>query len=298
MQVPINTTMRAIILVKKRTLALFAGLSLSFGGLACQTTSPKKEDLTSRPELEKKLLESQMALVQNAVDSGHPEKAHALLRESLQKFPENPQLHNLMGLTQLALKNSKRALFHFEKSYQILPEIASGLNLSSALIDQGDYKRALIQLKTLIAEAKTKQYSYQERIYHNVGFTLLKLNKMRAAEKWFKMALEENPTFFPSHLELARIYLSQNRMAEANISLKRSHDYCLPCWEPIELLVGLYKTTHRYRDAHVLLVSYLKTPDLPEVSKNLGHKFLQEILSAEPTLSAKIPLPIRQSHSK
>lgn len=291
MQTKKNTKFRNFLLVKKSALTLSAGLSLSFACLACQTTSPKKQEIASKSEIEKKMLESQLALVQSSLDSGQPEKSHGLLREALQKFPDNPQLNNYMGLTQLALKNPKRAVIHFEKSYRTMPEIGVGLNLSSALIDNGDYKNALIKLHTLVKESKQKNYPFQERIYHNIGYTLVKLKKYRNAEKWLKLALEENPTFFPTHLELARLYLRQSRLEEAVISLKRSHDYCLPCWEPIELLTKLYLGKKQYKEANILLVSYLKTPDIAEGSKVLGHQLLQEVLTAQ-SVVAKTPLPI------
>lgn len=282
-----HTMIRAIILSKKRVASIFAGLSLSFASLACQTTTAQNRTAPSQADIEKKLLQSQLVLVQNSLDNGQPEKSHGILREALQKFPENPDLHNFMGLTQLALKNSSRAIVHFEKSYQLSPEVGVALNLSSAYIDSGDYKKALIKLKSLVKEAQSKSYPYQERIYHNIGYTLIKLRKNKEAEKWFKMALEENPTFFPTHLELGRLYLAQKRDEEAMNSLKRSHDYCLPCWEPVELLVGFYKGQKNYKEATTLLVSYLRTAEISEESKNLGQKLLLDIHTRQPSLVQK-----------
>jgi tetratricopeptide (TPR) repeat protein len=282
-----HTMMRANILSKKRVASIFIGLSLSFASQACQTTTPSKMLHPSQANIEEKLLQSQLVLVQNALDNGQPEKSHGILRESLQKFPDNAQLHNFMGLTQLALKNPKRAIIHFERSLEISPDVGVGLNLSSAYIDVGDYKKALIKLKSLVKEARIKSYPYQERIHHNIGYTLLKLRKNRDSEKWFKKALEENPTFFPTHLELGRLYLSQGRDQDALVALKRSHDYCLPCWEPIELLTEYYRDRKQYQEATSLLVSYLKTTEITEISKNLGHKLLQEIHTRQSSLAQK-----------
>ncbi len=254
------------------------GVSLAFAALACQTTSQKNETPTS---LEKKLLDSQLTLVQNSLDQGQPEKAHGILREALVKHPQDPRLHNFMGLAQLALQNPRRATEHFDKSFRLNPQVGTGLNYSSALIALGDYRNAMIRLKDLLKQAQSESYQYKERIYHNIGYALVKAQKNKNAVIWFQKAIEENPTYFPAHLELGRIYGSMNQTTQAVQSLLRAHDYCLVCWEPIEQLVKVYTSQGQSAEAHKLLVSYLKQDEVPENQRELARQSLRQAIGTK-----------------
>jgi Tfp pilus assembly protein PilF len=249
------------------------GVSLAFATLACQTTSQKNETPHS---LEKKILDSQLTLVQNSLDQGQPEKAHGILREALVKYPQDPVLHNFMGLAQLALQNPRRATEHFDKSFKLNPQVGTGLNYSSALIALGDYKQAIIRLKDLIKQAQSESYQYKERIYHNIGYALVKAHKNKNAMSWFQKAIEENPTYFPAHLELGRLYESMNQTVQAVQSLRRAHDYCLVCWEPVEQLVEVYVSQGQLVEANKLLVSYLKLDEVPETQRELARQSLRQ----------------------
>lgn len=231
---------------------LFVILSLAFALKACQTPAPE-----AGPEnKELALVEKQKQLVRSALDEGKPEQALGALRPMLREFPNDPGLHNLMGLTQLALRNGTRAAKHFQTAYKLDQKVATGLNLSSALIENGEHENAVKLLNALLKKADKDEYQYKERIYHNLGLTYGLQKRNALAEKWYKEALEENPTYFPSHLELAKVYEKTKRPAMAMKEYRRSMDYCLVCFEPVQALSNLYIKNGRFADARKILMGY------------------------------------------
>ena len=238
--------------------------SLTLGAFSCQTSGEGK---TNAETHQKEVLESQKALVRNALDTGKPESALKSLRDLLDVYPEDASLQNLMGLTQLSLTNYARSIRHFQISYKMDPQLATGLNLSSALIEAKQYPRAQKLLIALLKQAPKVKYRFKERILHNLGYCAMLQGDTKKAEEWYRLALEENPTFFPSHLELGRFYETSGRSELAIQSYKYAADYCRTCFEPIEPLTRLYSATGRTSEAKRLLTQYLRVEDLLEVDR-------------------------------
>jgi Tfp pilus assembly protein PilF len=255
-----------------------ASLILALLLMNCQT--PAKTAAQSKQE---QMLESQRALVRNALDSGKPESALESLRALLRERPNDADLHNLMGMTQLALRNATRASKEFRTAYRLDQQIATGLNLSSALLETGDYKEAAHLLTQLLARADKENYPYKERLFNNLGYcySLQKLNAK--AEDWYKQALEENPTFFPAHLELARLYERTNRPALALASYRRSMDFCVVCFEPVQALTAMYVKSARPGEARRLLTQFGRLEGIaPEDRVKAGQMLNQISMSALP----------------
>jgi Tfp pilus assembly protein PilF len=231
---------------------LFVILSLSLAFAACQTPESKPDE----PSKEEQLAEKQKMLIRSTLDEGKPDQALANLRPLLRQYPNDAGLQNLMGLTQLALRNGARAVKHFTAAYKIDHSVATGLNLSSAYIEVGDHEKSVKLLMALTKQAERDNYPYKERIYHNIGLAYVQQKRMALAEKWYEQAIEENPTFFPSHLELAKLYERTKRPAMAMKAYRRSIDFCLVCFEPVQALSSLYVKNNRYADARRLLINF------------------------------------------
>ena len=164
---------------------LRALLSLMLVLTACQTASHTDSDSP-----ESTIIDSQKAIARNALDTGKPEAALNSLRMLLQQYPDDAGLHNLMGLTQLSLKNHPRAIKEFQAAFKRDKQVATALNLSSALISAGEYQRAVRLLTQLMAQADSSNYAYKERLYHNLGYTYAKERNSAKAELWFQRAVE------------------------------------------------------------------------------------------------------------
>lgn len=250
---------------------------------SCQT--PVKPDTQSKLE---QVLESQRALVRNALDSGRPESALESLRGLLRERPNDASLRNLMGMTQLALRNATRASKEFQLAFKLDPQIATGLNLSSALIETGNYDQAVRLLNRLLERADDEKYSYKERILNNLAYCYSLQKQYAKAEDWYKQALEENPTFFPAHLELAHLYERTKRPALAIVAYRRAMDFCVVCFEPVQSLTAMYVKSGRSVDARQLLAQFGKIEGIaPEDRVKAGQLLNQINISTAPHRSMR-----------
>jgi Tfp pilus assembly protein PilF len=262
--------------IKVTMIRTFFSLISALSG--CQTGGIPKDG-------ESTVIESQRQIVREALDSGKPEAALSSLRYLLRQYPQDPSMHNLMGLTQLSLRNNQRAIKEFQIAYKLDKQVATGLNLSSALISSGELNRAIKLLNQLIVDAEKQNYPYRERLFHNLGYAHTKDRKFSQAETWYKRSLEENPTFFLSHLELAHIYENSNRQSLAIQAYQKAIDYCLICFEPVQSLSSLYVRTGRPIEAQKLLIKYGKIDGINADDKNRA-KSLYSQLSANDGINA------------
>lgn len=247
---------------------LFVMMTLSLPITACQTAGP---DLKAK---EADILDSQKGIARQSLDTGKPQTALQTLRPLLRAHPEDASLQTLMGLTQLALKNSGRAVIYFKSAYKLDPKSSTGLNLSAAYIESGDYEKARVLLMTLRKRAEKENYATTERIFQNLGMVAVKQKHLAKAESWFQAAIEENPTFVPAHLELARLYEQTRRPAMALKSYRSALDFCQVCYEPVEALSNTYMKTGRYTDARLVLAHYVQNEQVTPEDKSRAQRLL------------------------
>ena len=254
---------------------LYLAFSLTLLNVACQTA---KDSNVQEKTLE--VLEKQKSLIRNQLDDGKPDQALVLLRDLARQHPRDGSIQNLMGLTHLALKNPTRAIKHFLAAYKLDQQAGTALNLSSAFIEASDYDKAI---RLLFALTKTKEgqtYQHRERIFHNLAYANERVGKNTKAEEWYQEAIDENPTFFPSHLELARLYEKTNRSAMAIQAYRRATDYCHACFEPMYALSMLYLKTNRLTEARKTLLAYGKTEGITPRDRERAKQLLRMVMTA------------------
>lgn len=255
---------------------------LTLLNIACQTNTTQSHQVN---DLE--VLDRQKSLIRNQLDEGRPEAALTLLRNLVRQHPNDASIQNLMGLTHLALKNSNRAIQHLSKSYRIEAKPGTALNLSSALMQNGEHKKAIKILLGLLKSEQGQNYEHQERIFHNLGYANGLIGNQQKAETWLREALAENPSFFPSHLELARIYANSNRLNLAVKEYRRAIDYCQVCFEPIHALSLLYIRLNQPAEAQKILLSYSRIEDINAKDRQQAKLLLKSVMTANaPTKSA------------
>lgn len=254
-----------------RSLLVLASLSLPLA--ACQTLADR-DDSISR---EKKAAATQKALIISSLDSGKPEDALNVLRGLLRETPDDADLNNLMGLTQLAFKNPERAIRYFMKAYKSDHSIAVALNLSSAYLESGEFNKAVTLLTAMTKQADKEKYPFKERIFHNLGYAHVRLNQLTQATSWLKEAIDENPSFFPSYLELARVYEKTSRPAMAAQTYIKASDYCQSCFEPINALALIYMKMGRFIDARALLVKFERNDGVSSSDRAAAKKLLKVV---------------------
>jgi len=255
-----------------KAIALITSLTAVIAG--CQTTETDKTTTKT-----KEILDSQKAIVHNALDNGDARLAHQTLRKLISDFPNDASLQNLMGLTQLSMKNSARAVKHFQNAYKIDKKPGSALNLSSALIEMGDYNKAIATIREAM-DQKGDPYQFKERFFHNLAYAHLKQKKTTKAENYFKSAIEENPSFYPSHLELARLHRQLGRSALATRSYREAMDYCQTCLDPIAELTTLFAKAGRFSEASDILIKYSKVQGVTEADRKKAASLLNLVTAA------------------
>jgi Tfp pilus assembly protein PilF len=232
--------------------SLLVTLSLILSISGCQTQSDAHEK--SSPDTASTGLSVAMAFL----EGGQPDKAMFELRSILESEPNNALAHNLMGLAQLALRNPKKAATHLEKAWTLERTSPHALNLSSAYIESNRLNDALKTITAGLSLKESKPYKNKERFYHNLGLIAEKKGSLVAAEKSYRKALEENPTFYLSRSKLAQILEERKKYEQAKTEWEAARSACPGCFEPVEHLVNYYEKKGDIKTAHGIILDYRK----------------------------------------
>lgn len=164
--------------------------------------------------------------------------------------PDDPYLHNDMGLSYLAMKRPDKAVTHFKKALALNPSFAAAKNnLGTAYLAQENWDAAIATFKELsenllyatphypltnMGWAYFNKGAYSEaRAYYEkalkakpnypiamrgLGRTHLKMGNHQKAIEILKETVQVAPRFMQAHLDLARAYrLSNERENALNI---------------------------------------------------------------------------------
>ena len=99
-----------------RTSAIWILLTFIISLSGCQTIHENNEEEKKKAEI----LSTQKSVIA-VFNKGLPAMALKELRRLMVMHPEDPDFINLMGLTQLALENPRKAARYFQKSYKLFP---------------------------------------------------------------------------------------------------------------------------------------------------------------------------------
>lgn len=261
-------------------------LSLILTLASCQTLN-FAENQEKQEQIEG-LIETKLLLVKSMLDKGQATDAWSTLRPMLAAYPQHPDILNICGLTHLALANTPRALSFLRRAYQAKPSPAIGLNISSVLISQGSYASARKLLRKLLTTAD--DYTYKERLWHNMALSYDKENKASLAERYYKKALAENPGYYLSHLQLGYLYKQRGRSALASKHFWQANQQCRSCYAPVSELSSHMIKRRQYAQAINLLRRYLHQREAsPENS--LAAKALLGQLEQRQSASSSSSLP-------
>lgn len=180
-----------------------------------------------------------------------------------------------MGLTHLALKNPKEALKYFNSAYKIKHCTSIALNLSSAYIELGQYKKAIDFLLNLMLQDETKNYLHQERIAHNMALASEKRGLYKKAKKYYLKALSHNPNFYISTMRLGQLYEKTGHPVKAKKRYLKAKKLCELCFDPINALTMSYFTTGHINRAIVTIKTYLKRKDILPNNRNRAVNLLK-----------------------
>lgn len=178
-------------------------LSLIFLSLSivssCATTSP----VTSEKEKEIALATLNQGI--EFYNTGKYIMALKKLLEAEETIPDNPTLHNTLGLVYLAKDRHQTAADHFKKALKYNPDyIEAKNNLGAAYIKLEEWDKAIQIFKDV---AQNILYPTPEIPYSNLGWVYYNQNLYKTAKSYFKKALEINPNYLIPIHGLASVYI-------------------------------------------------------------------------------------------
>ncbi len=252
----------------KNYISLIAGII--FISLSCVSLDKTKE------ASKESILNSQKAFVLSLINSGSPQKAMSQLDSLITQNPNDSELHNLMGLTHISLKNTDTAIFYLKKSNRLKPLISTSLNLSSAFIEKKKYVSAIKLLKKQLKLKSFKSYKYPERVFHNIGVAYSHLKRDKIALRYYKKSLEHNPAYVLTLTESAHIYAKHKRHKRAEKNYQKAVQYCRRCFNAHLNLSRFYYRAGQLRKANAAASRYLRLPDLTQKDAIRGRKELSK----------------------
>jgi Tfp pilus assembly protein PilF len=257
----------------KTAIFLTAVLSLILGTSGCQTLNDSSDNTAASDPA------TDLSVARAFLDSGRPDKAMYELRNVLQKNPKNCDAQSLMGLTQLALKNPKRALSHLQTAWNLEPKSQHALNLSSALIETKQYESAQKLIMKGLSLKENPPYLHKERFLHNLGLIAERKGRLDAAQKAFRKALEENPTFYLSRAHLAEILAAQGKSEDAREEWELARASCPGCLEPTVNLAKYYQLKGDFKTAVGIVNDYKKIEGLNPIEAQKASALERELMT-------------------
>jgi Tfp pilus assembly protein PilF len=239
----------------------FIAASLICCSAGCQTFEPKASQ--ENPEVR-----THLSTAYTYIDAGQANLALDELRPLVDQYPDDAEIQNLMGLTQLALNNPTRGLFHLRRAVVLKPTSTYSLNLSSALIESGNLDEAQKILKNLLKRRENPPYPYKERIYQNLGLVAEKRKHYLLAEKFYRRALVENPTYYMAQLQLGHVLAATNQRAKSIEFFESAAITCPACYAPVDALVTQYVKTKQLPKAAALLERFEKNERAPAIDRD------------------------------
>lgn len=240
---------------------------------ACQTIQGSDD----RGEKEADIRNDQKALVVSLLNKGQAQMAHSELRSLLFKYPEDPDLLNLMGLSYLALAQPEQSIIWFQKSLREENRVSVALNLSSALIESTKYDTAISYLLKLKKDPRARSYRYPERIDHNIALAAERKNLMTQAIKYYKKALAINPQYYLSLMRLGQVYEKMEKPVMALDQFKMARSVCNLCFDPVVGLVNNYQKLGRNREAGESIKLYLSQKQVTPENKTRAMSLVKDM---------------------
>jgi len=168
---------------------------------------------TANLELRKKQAEASRNLGEAYYNQ---ENYTAALREFLkaeQLDPNDPFLHNDLGLTYKAKGKLDLAIKHFKKALELSSDYADAMNnLGTAYLAQKEWDLAIAQFKEV---SQNLLYATPYSSLSNLGLAYYHKGEYDVAVKYYKEALDLEPKLIHALHGLARTYIAMGKISEA-----------------------------------------------------------------------------------
>ena len=125
--------------------------------------------------------------------------------------------------------------------------------------------------KVLMRLMKEDGYHYKERILHNIALSYEQEQKWKEAQGYYEAALVENPVYYLSMINLAKLYQKRSLFKKAFAAYKKASMYCPTCYEAKEKLALIYGPK-KFTKAMHLLDSYMAIKEVTDIDRLKARK--------------------------
>ncbi|WP_022667269.1 tetratricopeptide repeat protein [Desulfospira joergensenii] len=135
------------------------------------------------------------------------------LLEAEKSIPDDPYLHNSLGLAYMGKKRNDLAAASFKKALNLKPDYMDAVNnLGAAYLRQNKWDLAIETFKSLLGNLL---YPTPHFPLSNIGWAYLEKKEFSRAETYFKKSLDLFPGFVTASHGLAQVYLQTGQTDRA-----------------------------------------------------------------------------------
>ncbi len=224
--------------MKKRRLFCMTGMLLVLLAVSC--AGPKKEVRTEQSEALRGVGEAYM-------QEGNFTAALRELLDAEELNPDDPYIHDDLGLVYLAKERHDLAITHFKRALKLNPDYTPARNnLATAYMAMGDWDAAITTLHEVIEDLL---YTTPHFALTNLGFAYANKGEYKRAEEYYKEALEVEPKFIIALRGLGRTYIAMKRYDRALATIEKALDIT-PRFPPLYMdMAEAYAGSRNYQAA-------------------------------------------------
>ena len=209
-------------------------LAISLHLAACTSSSTVKQD-PNEPSASDIFVRKGAQYMEN----GQLEIALRDLQHAVDLDPRNAEAHNALAALYERLNRPEDAFSHYEKALSLDENDGNTLNNYGRLLcGQGKHEQAMGLFRRAI---DAKLYRQPWVPLTNAGICSRSTGKTQEAAEYLRRALESNPTFSPTLLEMAKLSLEEGQYMSARAFLQRYESAAGPTAE--SLWIG-FQTEH------------------------------------------------------
>jgi type IV pilus assembly protein PilF len=185
-------------------------------------------------------------------------------QQAVAVLPTHAPAYNMLGIIYMQLREDAKAAQAFDQALKLAPNDPDTLNNYGWYVCQRQSPSQAMQY--FRAALKDPLYNSPERAMHNAGVCARKAGDLATAEAQFRAALQRQPRYAPSLLELADLTFMQGRVKDAEALLIR-HMQVMQASNADALLLGVrIARANGDRTAEVSYMQQLRRrfPDAPQ----------------------------------
>ena len=176
-----------------------------------------------------------MRLGLNYLQRGDYAVALEKLQKALKQNPNLPSAHNTIALLYQRLGEDEKAEAHFQEAVDRAPDYSEAQNnFGVFLCSHGRYETAE---KRFLKAVENPLYETPELAYENAGLCAARDENKDKAERYFRQALQINPTLSKSLLKMAELSYEQQNYLQARGYIQRYQTAAN--WTPQALLLAI-----------------------------------------------------------